>query len=367
MGFGSFVKGFFDDEVLLDGIIDQIVKQYKKIDERNMGLFDPHFILKEIWEREMLVQLSRKMSAEAYSELAFSETLKFACIAPHNNARALALHIISVKWPDKFHRFTKYGQEYSCLMEPVNFADKNGDFLALFGRFNPGIISADNKNVKDAKEPASRSVHVVEPKGSDFTAEVDKWFKLVIDTTISDVFNLEEALHDHRISGRLPQLQSLQYSQLVVECIIFNVHLADRTIYAQYGPSFRSKVISSILPSIAGFVEDGTLSKILPKFSGTCTFGEKEEVSSFYRRQKNVDAIPQNTSISIYMNIFDIGELDARFAEYSAFSWSNVSGKRAMMEKFSKNISECICDPSDASICAVVQQLVFEVSIRSLE
>ncbi len=237
-----------------------------------------------------------------------------------------------------------------------------GDKLAndwLISNNKSGEIGHDNELVSKGMMRGN-----VEPQGNDFIAAVNKYVSLVIDKTISYVNILEQNLHeDEVINGDLFILPPLQYSQIVVECIMLYAHLSDRRIYGLYGPTMRSKVMHAALPSITKLIKNGTLAQSLPRFEGICTFTEKEEISSFYQKQrKSVD-----NSLNISMCIFDLDEINARYRDYSTFNLSTDfdMAMYALLDKFSENISKCIYNQPDSFTGKYIQEQALNVALDS--
>lgn len=220
-------------------------------------------------------------------------------------------------------------------------------------------------NIECRLELAFSNFKDVPPQGNDFISSVNHYLSLILNRTVTYVNILESTLYRNNDSKiDLPMMQPVQYSQLVIECIMLNVHLSDRVIYAKYGHEMRSNVLDSILPRIVEFIEDDTLTSKLPRFKGMCTYNEKLMASSFYQAQHNDNALPIDRTVRNI--IFDYNEFSARSHEYWKFNLLDnfAESMYTLLAFFGKKVANCIYSQPEELIAKYIQVNALNLAVK---
>ena len=171
MGIFRTVTSMFNDDVLIQETIKKLEDIYFEL-KHARPTDEPHDLLALVWLSRMATHGHDIHSPELHT-LAFSETMKFACVAPPSCVRALALYIIYKEKQKVIESSPRYQQEYGMLMNPVFETMANGTMLELYAKYNPIHARDDSLPEQDAanisKEPptVSRATHSQSPQKPD--------------------------------------------------------------------------------------------------------------------------------------------------------------------------------------------------------
>lgn len=139
MGLGRFLKALVNPEAMEDELIALTERGYREAQRLYPGA-DPHVFLAQVWIGRMVAE-GKDPKDEMLQTMAYSETMQFACIAPPNNVRALALYFIYKQRPYTIQNYPKFSLEFQRLMAPVMTAGASGNIEALYQRFNPQMAA----------------------------------------------------------------------------------------------------------------------------------------------------------------------------------------------------------------------------------
>ncbi|MBI2312285.1 MAG: hypothetical protein HYU77_07285 [Betaproteobacteria bacterium] len=139
MGLGSFLKSLISPEAMSDEIIAIQERAYREAQKMYPGAV-PHVLLAQVWLSRMTAHGKNPMD-ERRQTVAFSDTMQFACVAPPDNVRALALFFIYKERPDILEKNPKFAQEFQRLVGPVMEATQNCTVEGLYRKFNPTMAA----------------------------------------------------------------------------------------------------------------------------------------------------------------------------------------------------------------------------------
>ncbi|HLE37513.1 MAG TPA: hypothetical protein VI699_10225, partial [Candidatus Acidoferrales bacterium] len=86
--------------------------------------------------------------------VAFSETMQFACVPPPRNVRALGHYFIYKERPEIIERHPRFGAEFAEIMAPVFAAMEKGQMDALYRQYNPQLAAQPSASDDPASENA---------------------------------------------------------------------------------------------------------------------------------------------------------------------------------------------------------------------
>jgi hypothetical protein len=115
---------------------------------------DPHVLLAQVWLFRMAAR-GNNPNDQTLQTVAFSETMRFACVRPPKNVRALGHYFIYKERPEIIERHPRFGAEFAEIMAPVFAAMEKGEGDALYKRFNAQMAA----DASERNEPASEIVN----------------------------------------------------------------------------------------------------------------------------------------------------------------------------------------------------------------
>lgn len=134
----KLVKGLMNQESFIDDRTAFEVNAYAEV-QKMFPDGEPHEFLAMM---EMAEPVGRgKYPDETLMRNALSETFKYSCIAPPNNARAYGLFVAHQELPSSIKNYPKFGVEYEQLMAPVYNAVESEKIHELYKRFNPQMAA----------------------------------------------------------------------------------------------------------------------------------------------------------------------------------------------------------------------------------
>lgn len=98
---------------------------------------EPHELLGHLWQNTRRTRCRAK--DPALRKPAFAATYLYACVAPPDGARALALWILLGTKGVFAARYPSFSKAYHHAMDPVFKAQRNGELHALYAKHNPRL------------------------------------------------------------------------------------------------------------------------------------------------------------------------------------------------------------------------------------
>ncbi len=143
---------------------EESVKKYEEIYEemkRAYPKLEPHDHLAQVWSSRMSAA-GRHTRNFDMRKVSYRVTKQFACVAPPECIRALAMHMVNVEDQETFLTNSRFQKEYAILMTPVSLAKEHGTMHELYAKYNPHR-AAENA----AKTHCSRGLELEEDGHND--------------------------------------------------------------------------------------------------------------------------------------------------------------------------------------------------------